>query len=548
LFKQKVKGSYLKSFLALFLAIMLVAGLGAGCDFQGDQNGEEVEEASPSEEREEEKEPVVVKLEGRDAGFPNPFTHYPRMRGTVMKKVFDSLLEPDEEKCIPWLVKNWDISEDGRTHVIDLQEGVKWHDGEEMTARDVVFSFEYYQEHPPVFIGEVLTQPDYIESMEATSDYQVEIITSEPNSTFYCEAGMLRIIPEHIWEGVEDPYEFTEPESTIGCGPFVLTDYSKEHNTYRYEAFDDYWGPKQRVDTIEYVPVSDEILALEKGDISITRISPDLVSRFEGDPQFQLEESPAFAGTMISFNMNENEIFQDKRFRQAVTYALDKDEIIEKVLRGAAKPGSPGILPIDHQYYNPGLPEYGHDPDKALEILEELNLDGEDLSFELLLAEGPELRAGELIKEQLGRVGIDLEVVAADRRSRDARANEGKYEMAILAMGAWGLDPDYVRIRYHSGLGEDVGGSATAVLGRNQGYENPQLDQLLEEQLREQDREKRQDIIFEIQEVLAEEVPEVPLYNNYYYYSFRPEEYDGWTFMFDHAVMEHAKLSYLERN
>ena len=547
----RVKELCLKKVLVLLLSLFLITGMMAGCggdiEYQ-ETNEDELTTSNQDAKEEQETERIQsVRLEGRDAGFPNPFTHYPRMRGTVMKKIFDSLLEPDEEKCIPWLAKNWDISDDGKTHIIDIQEGVKWHDGEDMTARDVVFSFEYYQEHHPVFIGQVLTDKDYIKSIEATSDYQVKIVTSEPNATFFCEAGMLRIIPEHIWKDVDDPYEFTEPESTIGCGPFVLTDYSKEHGTYRYEAFDEYWGPEQRMEAIEYVPVSDELLALENGDISISRISPDVVSRFEGDPQFQVVNSPAFAGTMISFNMNENDLFQDKEFRQAVAYAIDKEDIIEKVIRGAGKPGSPGILPVDHQYYNPDVSKYNYNPDKARDILQELNI-SQDLSFELLVSEGPELRAGELIKEQLDKVGIDLNVVAVDSKTRDSRANEGKYEMAILAMGAWGLDADYIRIRYHSGLGEDVGGSATAILGRNQGYENSNVDDLLDEQLRETDREKREEIFDQIQEKLAEDVPEIPLYNNYYYYAYRAQEYDGWTFMFDHAVMEHAKLSYLERN
>ena len=530
---------------AVFLVSMF-AGCGGGGEMPIEDSPEDHPEALVSDQKDEPREPQLVRLEGSDVGYPSPFAHYPRMRGTVMKMVFDSLLEPDGENCKPWLAKEWSISADGLTHTIDLQEGVKWHDGKPMTAQDVVFSFNYYLEYPPVFIGEVITQPGYIRSVEAVSDTQVVIETAEPNATFYCEAGMLRIIPQHIWQDVVNPYEFLAPEAALGCGPYILTNYSKEHGTYRYEAFADYWGPRQRVDVIEYVPVSDPLLALEKGDISIARISPDLLSRFAGNSDFTIEESPALAGTMLSFNMNRNPLFQKREFRQAVAYAIDQDEIVEKVMRGAALPGSPGILPIHHQFYNPNLPAYNHNPDKAQELLRNIGVD-QGISLELLVSEGSEVRIGELLREQLGRVGIDLKITAVDSKSRDARANEGNYEMAILAMGAWGLDADYLRIRYISERDKGAGGSATALLGCDQGYKNNEVDRLVLEQLHETDYEKRKEILFSLQELLARDVPEIPLFNNYYLYAFRPGEYDGWTFMFDHAVMEHAKLSYLER-
>jgi len=540
--------------MLILVAAALMTAILVGCGNGGETPIEDVNvksgaqsETGEAAQKEEPREPTVVRLAGSDAGYPSPFAHYPRMRGTVMKMVFDSLLEVDEEKCKPWLAKSWSISEDGTTHTIDLQEGVKWHDGKPMTANDVVFSFNYYLEYPPVFIGEVITQPGYIKSIEAVSDTRVIIKTAEPNATFYCEAGMLRIIPEHIWKDVGNPYELFTPDAALGCGPYILTAYSKEHGTYRYEAFTDYWGPRQRVDVIEYIPVSEEVLALEKGDISISRLSPDVLSRFEGNSAYKVVESPALAGTMISFNMNRNPLFQKKEFRQAVAYAIDKDEIIQKVMRGAALPGSPGILPMHHQFFNPNLPVYNHNPEKAKELLRSIGAE-QGLSFELMVSEGSEVRIGELLNEQLAQVGIDLKITAVDSKSRDSRANEGNYEMAILAMGAWGMDADFLRIRYISSREGVKGGSATGILGADQGYKNTEVDSLLREQLRETNYEKRKQILFRLQEVLAHDVPEIPLYNNYYLYAYRPGEYDGWTFMFDHAVMEHAKLSYLERN
>ena len=97
----------------------------------------------------------------------------------------------------------------------------------------------------------------------------------------------------------------------------ILLAKSKEHGTYRYEAFKDYWGPKQKVDVIEYVPVSDEVLALESGDIDLARIPSDVLKRFENNPDYKIVKSPALSGYMLSLNMNSNKILKDKDFRRA---------------------------------------------------------------------------------------------------------------------------------------------------------------------------------------------------------------------------------------
>ena len=468
------------------------------------------------------------------------------MRGTVMKYVFDSLLEPDETGYIPWLAESWEISDDYTTYVFNIRRGVKWHDGNELTAHDVVFSFRYYQEYPPVFTSDRISK-EYLLSIKALSDYQVEFVTASPDATFLSEIGMMRIIPEHIWKDVDNPYEFLDEKATIGCGPYMLTDYSKEHKTYRYVAFEDYWGPKQRVDVIEFVPVSDPVLALENGDIDIARIGADVAGRFREKPGFVVVESPALAGTMLTFNMRANELFQNKEFRQAIAHAINKADIIAKVQRGLAKPGSPGILPMDHQYYNPAIVDYEYDPDKARELLQKAGVD-QDLSIELLVDDGRGVKIAAILKEQLSDVGINLDVVSVDSKSRDARVSAGQYEMALISMGSWGLDADFLRVRYHSQMDyAAAGGSATALLGADQGYQNTELDKLLAEQRVEVDPEKRKTLLFEIQEILAEDVPEIPLFNNFYLYAYNADKYDGWTFMFDHPVMEHAKLSYLQR-
>lgn len=519
--------------LLIFSAVL--TGCGAGKDKAGVAPGATEESGTAEESR---REPLVIRLEGGDWGYPSPFTHYSRGPGIFkMRLVFDSLLEKDENGYIPWLAESWEAGADGKTYLFNLRKGVKWHDGREMTAEDVVFSFNYYQEHPPVSIDGILLDKDFLLEVSALSDYQVRFVTAEANATFLPAVGTARILPRHIWEQVDNPQEFLEPEAVMGCGPYRLTDYNKEHGTYRFEAFADYWGPRPRVDVIEFVPVSDAVLAFEKGEIDLTEIPTDLLPRFQGNPEFAIKESPGFWGYRLLFNYERNELFRNRKLRQALAYAINKEDLVEKIERGAAIPGNPGILSRHHVWYNPDVYEYNHDPGKARQILEQEGLRG--LSFTLLVGGDKEVRIGEILKEQLAEAGITLKVESVDMKSRDARIREGQYELALVGHGGWGGDPDYLRTRFSSELSDWYSGTP--------GYSNPRVDELAKKQLFETDLNRRKELIFQLQRELAEDVPEIPLYNTTGYSVYRPGKYDGWMFMFDHHSLSHSKLSYLER-
>jgi len=521
----KAKGPLCLLLILLMLMLPVFGGCGGGKPTPGP--------VVPPEES------LIIRLEGGDWGYCSPFTHYPRGPGIFkMQLVFDSLLERADDGYIPWLAQSWEVMEDGKTYLFNLRQGVKWHDGKEMTADDVVFSMHYYREHPPVSIlfGGILLDPEYLLEVTAVSKYQVRFVTAGPNATFLSAVGLARIIPRHIWEGVDNPQEYLEPEAVIGCGPYRLTDYNKEHGTYRFEAFDAYWGPQPRVDVIEFVPVSDPILAFEKGEIDLTEIPPDLLARFRNNPEFTIKENPGFWGYRLIFNYERNKLFRNKELRQALAYAINRQELVEKIARGAAIPGNPGILSRHHVWYNPDVPAYQHDPERAKKMLEQQKL--VNLSFTLLTGQDREVRIGEILKEQLAKVGIQLIVESVDMKSRDARIREGQYELALVGHGGWGADADYLRSRFSSDRSDWFSGTP--------GYNNPHVDELGRRQLTETDEEKRRGLIFQLQQELAQDVPEIPLYNTTGSAVFRPGKYDGWIYMFDHHVLSHSKLSFLD--
>jgi peptide/nickel transport system substrate-binding protein len=530
--------------ISLLVLLTFSCGLLYGC---------KIDKAKETSKTEGKKTADVIKLAGGDYGYLTPYAHYPRGPGIFkMRLIFDSLLERDEKGYINWLAEKYEIKENGKQYLFTIRDGVKWHDGKPLTAEDVKFSFEYAIKHP--MVSSTISEKD-IEKVEEVGDRQVMVTVKKPSAVMLSNLGTSRIIPKHIWEKVDNPKEFLDKEAVIGCGPYVLTDYSKEHGTYRLEAFKDYWGPKQRVKVIEFIPVSEGILAFEQGEVDMTGVTPDVLQRFEKDPDCKIVKAPAFWGYRMLFNMGETAVFQEKELRQAFCYAMDKQDMIDKVQRGAGVPGCAGILPPDHVMYNSKAKQYDHNPKKAEELLVKLGYDklengvrvnskGEKLSFNLLV--GGEVRLAEIIKEHLGKVGIEVTVQSVDGKTRDARVQDNKYQLAITGHGGWGNDADYLRERFSSE--KKAGGGISPNLMRFKGYSNPELSELLEKQFETIDENERKKHIFKAQELLAEDVPEIPIYYTTGYSVYKPAKYDGWMFMFDHHSLEHSKLSYLERN
>lgn len=516
-------------FILLISALIMLAG-SAGCAVPQQQDaGEQDEAAAAVLEQAESKEPVVIRLAGGDSGYPSIYRHYPRGPGIFkMQLVFDSLLERGEEGLIPWLAEEYEISEDGLTYTFKVREGVKWHDGEDMTPEDVLFSFEYQMENPPVSPISDSLGKNAAQSTEMRIEGNDFIVTSaEKNAALLEELGSVRIIPKHIWEKVDNPKEFTDEACGIGCGPYMIKEFDKEQGAYRFEAFPDYWGQNQKVQTILFVPVSDGVLAFDKGEIDLTGISPDVLDKYSNTEEYEIIHNPGFWGYKLAFNMETAPELLDADLRRAIALAVDRQELIEKVARGAAIMPSDGYVPTESVWYNEDVKSYEFDIEKAKELL-----GGKTYDFELTVSsDNDEVRMAELIKLNLSEIGINLSVRSFDSKTRDTMYNNGEYQLIINGYGGWASDPDNLRVQYADGA--------------IPGYDNERINELAHEQIRETDPEKRREIVDELQLVIAQEIPQLPLFNRKGISVFRPDKYEGWTYMFDHHEPTHAKISFL---
>jgi peptide/nickel transport system substrate-binding protein len=493
----------------------------------------------------------VIHLAGGDWGYPTPYAHYPRGPGGYkMCLIFDSLLERGAHGLIPWLATSWQVEDQGKAYIFTIRQGVKWHDGTPMTPEDVAFSLDYVTRFPMTW-SYVFDRIDRVEILEGN---KIKVTLKTPTASMLYSLGTSRIIPKHIWEKVDNPKTYTKPEAVIGTGPYRLTGYSREHGTYRFENFADFWGPAVRVKHLEFIPVSEPILAYQKHEIDMIRVSPDLLPRFQDDPEHKILKSPGFWGYRLLFNRNLPGPARMVQVRQAFAYAIDLDELVAKVARSAALPGRAAILPPDHVMAAQNVKSYDFDPEKAGRLLDQAGFtmtqgdvrtgpDGKPLAFDLLCA-GGEVRMAQILKQRMAAVGVEIRIKSCNGKTRDSRVRNQNYDLAIIGHGGWGGDPDYL-IAHCTG---EIKKSSSPSASGGSGFVSQALTELLQAQRSQADNEKRRELVIKIQQMAAEEVHEIPLFYTTGYTVFRPGKYDGWMFMFDHHSLAHGKLSYLDWN
>ena len=446
-----------------------------------------------------------------DWGYPSPYAHYPRGPGYVlMSFIFETLVWKDANGFVPQLAKGWEYHADEKAYVFTLREDVQWHDGTSFTAEDVVFTFQYTNEHPYPWVDNTV-----VKSAEAMDTYTVKIYLNRPYAPFLNDvAGTQPIMPKHIWEGVEQPAQFTGPEAIIGTGPYTLADYSKEHGTYLYKAFTGYYGGKPAVEEIRFIKMSAEMIpaALKGGSANAGSIPPEIVSSMK-EAGLTVIMAPVSWNAKMSINHTKTPL-SSKKFRHALAYAIDRDALVQITQRGHAVVGSPGMVPPPSSWYNSKTPRYRYDPVKAEHLLEELGYTREGANFskagrELqleLIATGQFKEVGLFIMKQLEEAGIRVAFQTLEAKTVDAK------------VGAWDFD---LSIYGHGGLYEPSI-LTKAIMG--QGFfsarydSNEELTQLLRSQLTEMDPDKRKRLVFEIQELCAEELPALTLYYPLWYW------------------------------
>ena len=442
-----------------------------------------------------------------DAGTPTPFQVSTVGPGgaVLLSLLYDTLTWKDGEGIIPWLAREWAASDDGLAYTFRLVDGATWHDGRPLTAEDVAFSFGYYARHPYTWMT-----TEAVESAEVVESGTVRVTLKRPYAAFLEEiAGIVPIVPRHVWESVADPIAYAGPDRSIGSGPFALAEHDQTQGAYRLVANEGYWRGRPLVREWRQltVPAESQVRAVQQGEVDVSFGTDASVREvLSGDARLAVFETAPLSIVRLAIN-TERAPLDQVEVRRAIAYALDRRRIAETITRAPAIVGGVGVVPPETPWYNPSLPPYEYDPDRARDLL-----GGRRHTIDLIADAAA--REPDLMQPMLEAVGITLRVRRVDAATRGQLLNEGDFQLALTSHIGVGGDPDYLRRWY---AGEEANAFARGSIFRNAEY-----TALGEDQAATPDAERRRAIVFRMQEILAEELPTIALYHRRFYWVYDP--------------------------
>ena len=460
--------------------------------------------------------------------------------------VYDNLahygISPDTYTLWPKLAKSYEVSEDGKTWTIHLVENATWHDGVPVTAEDVAFTFEYLHMETPGWGGH---NKSY-EEIEVIDDYTIRMVHDIELSPAHTPGWWIwdPVIPKHIFEPYKNDILSFENKESIGSGAFKLKEFKLDQYMW-LEVNEDYWDGRPYVDEVVFRKYGTEdtlIMALQSGEIDVFGgggISPFSLEDVQANPDINVEMMPGLGETYLAFNLHPDGPLQDKNVRHAIAYGIDRDRIIDMAYVGYAERIDSWCYP-ESPMHHPDLPQYEYNPDKANEILDGagyLDTDGDgirndpttgkNLVFDLATSSAATtyVKACILINEMLPAIGIKTEFSAMDPDTfLDYLYNPVADKLEIMV---YEEDPspdpwsDWV-------WQEDVGWDAGGEWWNPTYWSNPRFNQLWIDNSCAKDLETKKEILYEMQELMAEELPRIFLARGEIITVHRTDKFEGW--------------------
>lgn len=432
----------------------------------------------------------------------------PTVHWSAVTQIHNALLELDENfTLVPTLAQSYTASLDGLSYTFKLVKGVKFHDGTEFTADDVKYTYEWYM--TPANHAINANNFKGVDSVEVLDTYTVRVRMREPNAAFLPKGASTFIVPAAYHSKVGEKGYKSAP---IGTGAFRLKEWKPAEHTL-VQAFDGHFRGRPHLDffRVDIVPeASVRAIGLQTG-ASDSAVWPLLVEdtlRFAKDPNFSTFVTVTTGVNHFPIN-NQRPVFADKRVRQALMYAINRQRLIDDVFKGTAVIATSHLSPAFTRYYEPNVVKYPHDPAKAKALLDEAGWTpgpdgirqkgGAKLSFTCTTITGDQARRpeAEVAQQDLKAVGIEMKLAEAPVATINEKMRKAEMDASLYNWtygGSYG-DPDpSVTLRSNGGNNWSH-------------YANPKVDNLIDAGLRELDPEKRRPIYSEIQKIVAEDVP-----------------------------------------
>jgi peptide/nickel transport system substrate-binding protein len=430
--------------------------------------------------------------------------------------IFDALVKKDEHyEMQPWLATSWE-QPDALTWVFHLRDGVRFQDGRPLEAEDVVYTIESLIDGS---VGNLVTAKSgnfaSVARAEARDRLTVVVRMKRPDAglLFNVSDGLFGVVPR----GSGKDFGL----HPVGSGPFRFVSAVQDKEVVLARN-DDYWAglPEvpaggHRIERVLFEVVPDTItsaLELQKGsaDMASNVVTLDMVHTLESRPNLKVESGPGSPVVYMTFNVTDP-LLKDKRVRQAVACSIDRQAIVDAIWRGQARLANT-LLPVGHwaAATDAELARYPHDVGRAERLLEEAGFpagkDGVRLRLTLKTSTDETTRLmAAVLQQQVREAGIDLQIRSSEFGTFYSDVTRGAFEMYVLRWIGSNEDPDIFRYAYGTGSFPPKGGNR----GR---YSNARVDALLAEAAASSDRVVRKTDYLEVQKILADELPGIPLW------------------------------------
>ena len=478
---------------------------------------------------------LVYCSEGSPEGFNPAFYTSGTTFDATSRQIFNRLVEfkPGTTELAPALAESWNISADGLVYTFKLRKGVSFHSNKafapsrNFNADDVLFSFDRQRvkDHPFHTVSggsyeywDGMGMSDSVKSVKKLDDYTVEITLTAPNAPFIANLGM-DFASIFSAEFANKMMAAGTPEKVdsmpVGTGPFSFVDYQKD-SQIRYAAFDKYWAGRAKLDRLVFSITPDASVRYAKMKAGECQVMPypapaDLAAMAK-DKDINLISQEGLNVGYLAFN-TQKAPFDNKLVRQALSYAIDKQAILDAVFQGSGKIAKNPIPPTIWSY-NDDIKDYEYNPAKAKELLAKAGLSG---GFKTNVWAMPvqrpynpnAKRMAELIQADWAKVGVTAEVVSYEWGEYLARSKNGEHDTVLLGWTGDNGDPDnflYVLL------------SCDAVGGGNRAqFCNADFDSLLKDAQKTSDVAKRTDLYKKAQVLFKEEAPWVTIAHSIVY-------------------------------
>ncbi len=436
----------------------------------------------------------------------------------VMSNVFENLLIWDDKTIDvhPGLAQSYDVSPDGTAYTFHLRQDVKFHDGTDMDADAVAFSYsrvldpnnDYFKMGQPFPLMDFWYGAIDPTQTVVQDKYTVTLKLKAPFSPL--EGYLAWPAAAIVSPTAVKKYGAAFRENPVGTGPFKFV--SWDHNQkVTFTRFDDYWGDKATLDTLIFRPLIEEqtrYTELVAGNIDLAYdLPPDNVDQVKNDPRVQYIETPLGHVWFLTLNTTAGPT-SDVRVRQALAYAIDKSAIINDILKGTGVPATGPVPSVIDYAYKKDVQTYDYDPDKAKQLLSDAGYPNGFTSTFWVTQSGSGMQSpqamGEAIQAMLGQVGVNLNIQVTEWGAYIDKYAQGLPDDVALAECSW-FTNDAQNIAKLT-----LTCDADSPKGYNSGrYCNTNYDSILNQFYGTLDKTQQANTMYQIQDIVAQDVPNI---------------------------------------